>query len=69
VTPGIPKVVTVDDVEMEIKITDFGVTQKESRALFKNGVQTAQRFLETWNFEEWKKQYRQNTAQQGRLLI
>ncbi|HUT72775.1 MAG TPA: hypothetical protein VMW89_19060 [Desulfatiglandales bacterium] len=53
---------TVDGVEKEIKTTDFGITQKESQALFKNGVQTAQRFLETWDFEECKKKYRQNTA-------
>ena len=57
-----PTVVPVDGIEKEIKTTDFAITQKESQALFKNGVQTAQRFLETWDFEEWKKQYRQNTA-------
>ena len=59
-TIGIPTVVTVDGVEKEIKTTDFGITQKESQALFKNGVEVAQGFLKTWDFEAWKKKYRQN---------
>jgi hypothetical protein len=59
---GIPTVIALDGIEKEIKATDLGITQKESQALFKNRVEVAQRFLETWDFEEWKKKYRQNTA-------
>jgi hypothetical protein len=57
-----PTVVPVDGIEKEIKTTDFGITQKESQALFKNGVEVAREFLKTWDFEAWKKKYRQNTA-------
>lgn len=52
----------VDGVEKEIKTTDFGITQKESQALFQNGVEVAQEFLGTSDFEEWKKNYRQKTS-------
>jgi NTE family protein len=55
---GIPTVVTVKGIEKEIKTTDFDITQEDSEALFQNGVRVAQKFLETWDFEEWKKQYR-----------
>jgi NTE family protein len=61
-TIGIPTVVTVDGLEKEIKTTDFGITQKESQALFKNGADAGQKFLKTWDFEEWKKKYRLTTA-------
>jgi len=54
--------VTVDGVEKEIKTTDFGISQKESQALFKNGVEVAQGFLKTWDFEAWKEKYRQNAS-------
>jgi hypothetical protein len=46
----------------QVKTTDFGISQRESHALFGNGVKAGQSFLKTWDFEEWKKQYRQNTA-------
>ena len=61
-TIGIPTVVTVDGVEKQIKTTDFGITQKESRALFNNGVSVARKFLKAWDFEAWKKKYRKTTA-------
>jgi NTE family protein len=57
-----PTIVTTDGVEKEIKTTDFGITQKESQALFKNGADAGQKFLKTWDFEAWKKKYRQNSA-------
>jgi len=59
-TIGIPTLVNVNGVEKEIRTTDFGITQEESRALFKNGVETARKFLKKWNFEEWKRTYRQH---------
>ena len=61
-TIGIATFVAVDGVEKEIKTTDFGITQKESQALFKNGVDAAQGFLKNWDFEAWKKKYRLTTA-------
>ena len=61
-TMGIPTVVTVKGIEKEIKTTDFDITQEDSEALFQNGVRVAQKFLETWDFEDWKKNYRQKTS-------
>ncbi len=58
-TIKIPTVVIVNGVEKEIKTTDFGITPEESRLLFKNGVTAAGAFLKTWDFEEWKRRYRQ----------
>lgn len=59
-TIGIPTVVTVKNVEKEIKTTDFDITQEESQALFKNGAEAAREFLKTWDFEAWKRKYRRN---------
>ncbi len=41
-----------------ISATDFGINKKESDALFENGVRAAEKFLKTWNFDEWKRIYR-----------
>ncbi len=57
-TIGIPTVIKVDGVKKEVKTTDFGITQKESQALFKNGVKVAKKFLKKWDFDAWKKKYR-----------
>ncbi len=59
-TIGIPTVVTIKNVEKEIKTTDFDITQEESQALFKNGAEAAREFLKTWDFEAWKRKYRRN---------
>lgn len=60
-TIGILTVISLNSVDKEIKTTDFDITQDESYELFKNGVEAAQNFLKTWNFEEWKMKYRSNT--------
>ncbi|MEJ2429994.1 MAG: patatin-like phospholipase family protein [Deltaproteobacteria bacterium] len=57
-TIGIPTVITLNGMDKEIGTTDFGITQKESQALYDNGVEVAKEFLATWNFAEWKKKYR-----------
>jgi len=58
-TIGIPTVVNIEGVEKEIKTTDFDITKDESQELFNNGVNAAQNFLKTWDFEKWKKIYRE----------
>ncbi|MBS4021873.1 MAG: patatin-like phospholipase family protein [Dethiobacter sp.] len=58
-TVGIPTVININGAEKEIKTTDFDITQEESRLLFANGERAARGFLKAWNFEEWKKKYRQ----------
>jgi NTE family protein len=57
-TIGIPTVIKVDGSDKEIKTTDFDITRDESLLLFKNGEEAARKFLEKWNFDEWKKNYR-----------
>jgi NTE family protein len=58
-TIGIPTVVTIHTMDKEIGTTDFNITHEESQALYENGVRVAREFLETWDFEEWKRRYRQ----------
>ena len=38
--------------------TDFDITETESEALYQNGIQAAQHFLKHWNFDKWKRKYR-----------
>ena len=61
-TIGIPTVIHLNGIEKEIKTTDFNITQKESQALYNRGEEAARRFLEKWDFDEWKKRYRQGGA-------
>jgi len=42
----------------KINGTDFDITEEESRALFENGRNAAEQFLARWDFEEWKRRYR-----------
>jgi NTE family protein len=58
-TIGIPTIIKINGMDKEIGTTDFGITQEESQALYENGVKVAKEFLETWDFDEWKKKYRQ----------
>ena len=58
-TIGIPTVITIDNMDKEIGTTDFSITPEESQALYENGVEVAKKFLETWDFDEWKEKYRQ----------
>lgn len=58
-TIGIPTIVTVNGIEKEIGTTDFNITREESQGLFEKGVKAAQNFLKKWDFEKWKKKYRQ----------
>lgn len=58
-TIGIPTVIQINDIRKEIGTTDFGITQEESQALYENGVEVAEKFLASWDFEDWKRKYRQ----------
>jgi NTE family protein len=58
-TIGIPTVININGMQKEIGTTEFGITQEENQALYDNGVEVAKRFLDTWDFAEWKKKYRQ----------
>lgn len=57
-TIGIPTLIKLDGQEKEITTTYFDITQKESDALYKNGVDVAKKFLKGWDFQKWKKKYR-----------
>ena len=56
----IPVVVNVDGVDKKISTTDFDITKEESEALYMNGYNAANKFLDQWNFEEWKCKFRMN---------
>jgi NTE family protein len=58
-TIGIPTVVAVNGTKKEIKTVDFDMTRKESDALYANGERAAKDFLATWDFDQWKKRYRE----------
>lgn len=58
-TIGISTTININGKEKEIKTTDFDITKEESKLLYENGVETARSFLESWDFEKWKKKYRQ----------
>jgi len=43
-----------------VGITDFGMSSDQVESLYKNGVNAAEDFLESWDFKKWKKLYRNN---------
>ncbi|WP_027398398.1 patatin-like phospholipase family protein [Anaerovorax odorimutans] len=57
-TIGISTKVKVDGKIKNISATDFDITKKESIALFNNGVNAAERFLEHWDFNKWRNTFR-----------
>jgi len=61
-TIAIPTTVIVGDVKKKIHAIDFAITPEESQALFTNGRTAAEKFLEGWHFEEWKKLYRETAS-------
>ena len=44
----------------KINAVDFNINRKDSQALFENGWMAAEHFLNGWNFEGWKRRFRQN---------
>lgn len=54
----IPTTVFTDEDKKSISSTDFSISKIESEALFNNGINSAVNFLENWNFDKWKKAYR-----------
>lgn len=57
-TIGIPTTIIKGEIEKEIKTTDFGITKEESLLLYENGEEMGRKFLEIWDFEKWKDDYR-----------
>jgi len=57
-TMAIPTVINLRGLDIEIKTTDFDITQEESQALFDNGAEVARTFLKSWNFDQWVEKYR-----------
>lgn len=52
--------VIIDDAGKTKKVssTNFEITRKESEALFQNGFIAGKKFLQAWNFEKWKNEFR-----------
>jgi NTE family protein len=57
-TIGIPTVINLNGLDIEIKTTDFDITPEESQALFDNGAAAAKTFLTGWDFDTWVERYR-----------
>ncbi|CZQ81775.1 acyl transferase/acyl hydrolase/lysophospholipase [Trichococcus palustris] len=57
-TIGIPTSITINNNTKEIKTAYFDITKEESLLLYKNGEDMAQKFLEIWDFDQYKKNYR-----------
>ncbi|MDR3050476.1 MAG: patatin-like phospholipase family protein [Oscillospiraceae bacterium] len=66
-TIHIPTTVRTAGGNRTIHATDFDLTHAEGQALYDNGYHAAQAFLQTWNFEVWKRLHRSNQAK-GALL-
>ncbi len=58
-TIRIPTTIYLKGRERKIGTVDFDIKPEESKALFENGWNAGQSFLESWNFHEWKKTYRE----------
>lgn len=58
-TIGIPITVDINGRKKKIGTVDFDISPEERKALFNNGFQTATDFLARWNFNDWKKKYRE----------
>lgn len=56
----IPVVVDINGEEKKMSSIDFNITKIESNALYMNGYNAACKFLNTWNFEDWKRRFRMN---------
>ena len=62
-TVAIPTTVKINGKVKDISATDFGITRFESMALFHNGAAAAEKFLDYWDFDEWKQTYRSFSIQ------
>lgn len=57
-TIGISTEIEVNNLKKEIGTTYFDITEEESNLLFKNGEETAEKFLKNWDFKSWIEEYR-----------
>jgi NTE family protein len=48
---------------------NFDLTTRDKSLLYESGVEAAKDFLQTWNFDEWKKNYAQWAGIDRRALI
>lgn len=61
-TIRIPTTIQIGGEEKKIGAVDFDIRPEECEALFENGKRAAARFLKTWDFADWKRQYRSEDA-------
>ncbi len=57
----IPTTVQVGDQKTIIGTVDFDITPEQSIALFDNGLKAGKVFLQGWDFDAWKKKYREHS--------
>ncbi len=57
----IPTTVQVGNQKTIIGTVDFDITPEQSIALFDNGLKAGKVFLQGWDFDAWKKKYREHS--------
>ncbi|MDR1913239.1 MAG: patatin-like phospholipase family protein [Clostridiales bacterium] len=60
-TITISTIINKNDKEHDISSVDFNISTEDMEALFDNGYRSAEKFLRTWDFDKWKRQYRNET--------
>ncbi|MCL6583421.1 MAG: patatin-like phospholipase family protein [bacterium] len=53
---------TIPIPTLGVGTTEFNLSREKSRRLFESGVLAARKFLQGWDFEQYKKKYRQKRA-------
>jgi len=53
---------TIPIPTLGVGTTEFNLSREKSRRLFESGVGAARKFLQGWDFEQYKKKYRQKRA-------
>lgn len=54
----IPVTTYMNGEKVNVRSTDFMISQQDSEMLFQNGVKATKEFLKYWNFDKWKKEFR-----------
>ncbi|MBD3305496.1 alpha/beta hydrolase [candidate division KSB3 bacterium] len=57
-TIGISTRIAMEEGENVIKATDFDLSQEAGERLYQNGMEAATEFLRHWDFDAWKRTYR-----------
>ena len=60
---------TIPIPTMGINTSDFDITLKQKRALYRSGVSAAKKFFRKWNFNDYKKRVRKHKDRGRREML